>query len=290
MIGKKMKREMNLNPQKHNEIEVLQLPGMSRYCNILHFITTRHGGISSGAYASLNMGLYSGDDEASISKNYDLLSDRLGIEKENIIVPRQTHGAEVLAVDDRFLSLDAAGKQKLLYGVDALVTDIPGICVSVLTADCVPVLLYAPDKEVVAAVHAGWRGTVKGIVEKTISVMEGRYGVDASCIVAAIAPSISQPSFEVGDEVVESFRESGLWTESELGEIATRNGVTGKAHIDLWKSNSLLMVHSGVKAENIEVSGICTYIDNKDFFSARRLGINSGRIMSGILIRDRRFR
>lgn len=287
MIGKKMKNMKNLNPQKHNDIEVLQLPGMSRYCNISHFITTRHGGVSKDAYASLNMGLYSGDDEELICRNYDLLSGYIGVDKGNIIVPHQTHGTEVFAVDEHFLSLDAADRQKLLYGVDALVTDVPGICVSVLTADCVPVLLYAPDKEVVASVHAGWRGTVKGIVGNTIYVMAEKYGVDASNIVAAIGPSISLPSFEVGDEVLAAFADSGLWTESELKEISIRNAITGKAHIDLWKANSLQMLHYGVRAENIEVSGICTYTDNQNFFSARRLGINSGRIMSGIFIKDR---
>ena len=287
MIGKKMKNMKNLNPQKHNDIEVLQLPGMSRYCNISHFITTRHGGVSKDAYASLNMGLYSGDDEELIRRNYDLLSDYIGIDKEKIIVPHQTHGTDVLAFDERLLSLDAEVKQELLEGVDALVTDVPGICVSVLTADCVPVLLYAPDKEVVASVHAGWRGTVKGIVGNTIYVMAEKYGVDASNIVAAIGPSISLPSFEVGDEVLAAFADSGLWTESELKEISIRNAITGKAHIDLWKANSLQMLHYGVRAENIEVSGICTYTDNQNFFSARRLGINSGRIMSGIFIKDR---
>lgn len=116
-------------------------------------------------------------------------------------------------------------------GKDALVTNIPGICIAVSTADCVPVLVYAPDKKVVAAIHAGWRGTVKQIVAKTIRCMADRYSCDPALMMAGIAPSISKEAFEVGEEVVDAFRE----TRVDMNRIMERNAQTGKAHIDLWR-------------------------------------------------------
>ena len=147
---------------------MLQFSGLSGECNISHFITTRHGGVSQGNYATMNPGEFSGDDPASVRMNRQLLSDAMGISPERIFAPCQVHEAEISCID---------AQQQEMYGKDALVTDIPGICIAVSTADCVPVLVYAPDKKVVAAIHAGWRGTVKQIVAKTIRCMADRIPV-----------------------------------------------------------------------------------------------------------------
>lgn len=261
---------------------MLQFSGLSGECNISHFITTRHGGVSLGNYASMNPGEYSGDDPASVRMNRQLLSDAIGISPERIFAPFQIHEAEIACIDTRFLSLTLARQKEELNGKDALVTAVPGICIAVSTADCVPVLVYAPDKKVVAAIHAGWRGTVKQIVAKTVEYMIARYGCDPSLMLAGIAPSICKESFEVGDEVAEAFRATGV----DMNRIMERNARTGKAHIDLWEANRMQLLQSGLQPERIEVSGICTYQHPDDFFSARRLGIKSGRILSGIMIKD----
>lgn len=259
---------------------MLQFPVLSGDCNISHFVTTRQGGVSQGNYASFNPGAYSGDDLNSIRVNRKLLSDAIGIPTECIFAPFQVHGCEICLLSDSFLSLSAEEQAKLLYGVDALITDVPGICVAVTTADCVPVLVYAPDKKVVAAIHAGWRGTVQQIVYKTVRLMESEYGANPSLMLAGIAPSIGQEAFEVGEEVVEAFRE----TVADLTVLMKRNTLTGKAHIDLWEANRLQLLEAGLQSDHIEVSGICTYTQYDQFFSARRLGINSGRILSGIFL------
>lgn len=106
------------------------------------------------------------------------------------------------------------------------------------------------------------------------------YGCDPHLIMSGIAPSISQESFEVGKEVVEAFRNTGV----EMNCIMQRKPVTGKAHIDLWEANRIQLLNAGLLPENIEVSGICTYTNHSDFFSARQLGIKSGRILSGIFL------
>lgn len=261
---------------------MLQFSKLSEDCNVSHFITTRIGGVSQGAYSSFNVGEYCGDDVVAVRTNRELLSEVIGIPCEHIFTPFQIHGAEVYSIDTSFLSLSREEQQQCLYGFDALVTDVPNICIAVSTADCVPVLLYAPDVKVVAAIHAGWRGTVQQIVKKTVQYLVDNYAIEVRQLKAGIAPSISQESFEVGEEVVEAFRSTGI----DMECILQRNMKTGKAHIDLWEANRIQLLACGLSPENIEVAGICTYIHHEEFFSARRLGIKSGRILSGIMLKD----
>ena len=277
MIGTKMRI------LKSDKLKVLQFSGLSGFCNTSHFVTTRHGGVSKGNYASMNPGEYSGDDIDSVRENQKILSKGIGISSECIFAPYQVHGCEIAELDHSFLSLSDEGRKAYIYGTDALITNVAGLCVAVSTADCVPVLLYAADKKVVAAVHAGWRGTAQQIVAKTLSVMVDKYGCDPLYLFAGIAPSISGDAFEVGDEVVDAFRESG----ADMEHISFRNPETGKAHIDLWEENRLQLVKSGVPVSQIEISGSCTYMYCDEFFSALRLGIKSGRILSGIMIKDK---
>ncbi len=205
-----------------------------------------------------------------MNRNRELLRSLLPGESVELVIPHQTHSDHVKVVDTIHVNTE-------LEGVDALVTDIPGYCLCVSTADCVPVLLYDTRKKVVAAIHAGWRGTVARIIEKTVSVMSDQYGSQGKDLIACIGPSISLEAFEVGDEVYQAFYEAGF----DMNQIARKEA---KWHIDLWKANRQQLLTYGVKPEHIEVSGICTYHNNDDFFSARRQGIRSGRILSGILL------
>ena len=260
---------------------MLQFPVLSEDCNISHFVTTRQGGVSKGAYASFSPGEYSGDNPEAVRANRKLLSDAIRIPSERIFAPFQVHGAEVRSIEPSFLSLPLEEQQLYMHGVDALVTDVPEVCIAVSTADCVPVLLYAPDVKAVAAVHAGWRGTVLRIAGKTVRILMDEYGADPRLMKAGIAPSIGPEAFEVGEEVVDAFREAGF----EMPCILKRDADTGKAHIDLWEANRLQLLTEGLSAGNIELAGICTYAHPDEFFSARRLGIKSGRILSGIFLR-----
>ena len=251
------------------------------YRDISHFTTTRHGGVSTGTYASMNPGVYTEDDPGFIRKNLELLSNAVGISLENMVIPHQTHEDRVLAIDASFLSLNDKERKLRLEGVDALVTNVPDVCVAVSTADCVPVLLYAPDRKVVAAVHAGWRGTVLHIARKAASLMIEAYDCDPTQLVAGIGPSISQAAFEVGEEVVKAFQMAGF----PMERILRRNAETQKAYIDLWETNRLQLLEAGLLSEHIEIAGICTYIRYEDYFSARRLGVKSGRILTGICLK-----
>ncbi|MDH6305316.1 YfiH family protein [Parabacteroides sp. PF5-5] len=264
----------------NKELEMLQFTHLAEECNISHFISTRRGGVSTGNYASFNLGEYCGDNPECVSENRTLLSSALGLSEDRLFAAHQLHGDKIAVLDKAYLALSCEQQREMLHGVDALITAEANVCVAVSTADCVPVLLYAPDKKVVAAVHAGWRGTVLQIVSKTLQYMKETFGCEIAHMKAGIGPSIGLEAFEVGEEVVEAFAASGL----PLHSIMKRNTQTGKAHIDLWHANQWQMQTAGVLSENIETAGICTYTNQEDFFSARRLGIASGRMLTGIFI------
>jgi YfiH family protein len=195
----------------------------------------------------------------------------LDISDDHLILPRQVHGTEIAEVTEQ--NLDSR-----FDGVDALMTSMPHTCIGVSTADCVPILIYDTQARAIAAAHAGWRGTVARIGSKTVAAMLQRYSMSAADLKVVIGPSIGPDAFEVGDEVYEAFSQAGF----EMNEIAFKRN--GKWHIDLWQANALDLQQTGIARENIEIAGICTYQQHEDFFSARRLGIKSGRIYTGIMI------
>lgn len=242
------------------------------------FSTTRDGGVSSGAYAGFNITHYCGDSPEAVALNRATLCAWLALDDDRLLLPRQTHGDSVLCVDEAFLAHVPEERAALLHGVDAVVTNVPRLCIGVSTADCVPVLLYDAVKGCVAAVHAGWRGTLARIVEKAVWTMQQRYGCSSDAIKAVVGPSISLDAFEVGDEVYAAFRDAGFSMEG----IARKYG--HKWHIDLWEANRLQLLACGLAVEAVQLSGVCTYSRCDEFFSARRLGINSGRIFSGIMV------
>lgn len=252
---------------------------LSSHPDILHFVTTRHGGTSEDAYGTFNCSPFCGDNPFSVTANQKLLCADLGISLDALVFPRQVHGKGVLVIDENFTHADEAGKARLLDGVDALVTCLPGYCLCISTADCVPVLLYDKVNHAIGAVHAGWRGTVDNILLHTLSEMKRLSGTDGKSLYAVIGPGISKDAFEVGDEVYERFCSEGF----PMNKISFRNKESGKYHIDLWEANKLQLMDFGIPQENIQVAGICTYTRHENFYSARRLGISSGRLVSGIM-------
>ncbi len=253
---------------------------LGAYPDIIHFVTTRRGGCSEGAYASFNCSPFSGDREEHVRSNQDSLCESLLQRPLELVIPHQVHGVRCLVVDETYLQAAPAQKQEWLEGTDALLTAEPGYCLCISTADCVPVLLYDKRLQAIAAVHAGWRGTVEGIVERTMQCMRTVFGTKGEDVIACIGPGISLQAFEVGGEVYEAFLRKGY----DMAQIACWNEETEKHHLDLWEANRRQLLDFGVPAAQIETAGICTYTNQEQFFSARRLGIHSGRILSGIMI------
>ena len=248
---------------------------LDAFPNISHFVTTRFGGYGKGNYASFNCTSYTGDDAETVRRNRELLVGSLSVSPVRLIIPRQVHGTEIRIIDS-----PESFSSDMLEGVDALITSCPGYCLCISTADCVPLLLYDKRQHVVAAIHAGWRGTVEKIVNKTLQLMKSSFQTHPIDIIACIGPSISIESFEVGNEVYDTFRDKGF----NMDTISRRNEETQKYHINLWEANKTQLTDFGVPESQIECAGICTYINHETFFSARRLGIHSGRTLSGIML------
>lgn len=257
---------------------VLSYYNIANENEVLAFSTTRKGGVSQGNYGELNVNAFCGDDPKAITTNRNALCQELGIDMQHLIMPHQTHGTEIRQIAEDFLTLPENVKSMILEGVDAVMTNVKGICIGVSTADCIPILLYAPSQNVICAIHAGWRGTVAKIVTKAIAALVMHYHVNPNELKAIIGPGISLDSFEVGDEVYEQFAAANFNMEA----ISQRKE---KWHIDLPACNRIQMEEMGVKTGNIIVSDICTMKNSDEYFSARKLGIESGRIFTGILLK-----
>lgn len=248
---------------------------------VVAFSSTRQGGCSKGNYASFNINRYCRDDEEAIRQNREALCQLLDVSDSRLVMPHQVHLTEIAVVDEDFLQRSDDERQTTLEGVDALMTNVEDVCIGVSTADCIPVLLFDKRQRAVCAIHAGWRGTVQRIVEKAVSKMTAVYGTRPADLVAQIGPGIHLDSFEVGDEVYQAFEKARF----DMNSISRKKE---KWHIDLPECNRQQLLSAGIPGENIAVSPICTFQQYDTYFSARRLGINSGRIFTGILMTSKK--
>lgn len=254
--------------------------------DVVAFSTRRQGGVSEGNYASFNINSHCGDNPLHVAANRQSLCQVLGIGTDRLVIPHQTHSTRVMYADESLLQLPAILRATMLEGVDALVTDVRGACIGVSTADCIPILIHDPVHGVAAAVHAGWRGTVGRIVVETLALMHREFQTCVTDVRAVIGPGISVEAFEVGDEVYETFVSAGFPMDKLARKKPSIRNVSEVCwYIDLWEANRMQLVSRGVPEEQIYVSGICTYEHVDEFFSARRQGINSGRIFSGIMLK-----
>ena len=245
-------------------LSVFKFESFRKYKGIAHFITTKEGWVSG------SKSRFSGDDELDYAEFRKELAASCEMDSGRFVFPRQTHSDHVAVV--------SSGNNHTIANTDALITNEPGLFVCVQTADCVPILLYDPQMRVVAAVHAGWRGTVSKIVLKTIQQMTKRFSCQPSDIVAGIGPSIHMHAYEVGPEVVEAV-ETNFSNSSALLKPSLK---IGHAYFDLWEASKTVLEEAGIPEENIEIMGLCSFEHADLFYSARRDGADTGRMVSGI--------
>lgn len=257
---------------QNHSLPLWQFEALAHEKNIRHYVSGREGGRSEGELGALNLSYKVGDDPLKVTQNRQLLASEFSIAPDKLIFPVQTHSNHVKRVN-------ANTSSESLEDTDAIVTNEKEILVSVMSADCVPVLLYDPVKQAVAAIHAGWRGTMAAIVSETIALMQKEFGSDPSSFLAAIGPSICDEVYEVGEEVIRAVEKL----------YGSKNGIIsreqdGKGFCNLWEANRIQLLRAGVKAENIEVAGLCTYKNADLFFSARKSGNKAGRFAAGIML------
>lgn len=246
-------------------LSVFKFESFKKYKDIAHLVTTKEGWISG------DKPRFTGDSEAVYSAFRKELAFSCELEANQFVFPRQTHS-------DRVAVITSENYTDTIDDTDALITNEPELFICVQTADCVPILLFDPAKNVVAAIHAGWKGTISKIAKKTIVQMTEKFCCDPADIVAGIGPSIHMHAYEVGPEVVQA-------VEANFGNspaLLKPSMTEGKAYFDLWEANQTVLLESGILEENIEVMGLCSFEHADLFYSARRDGTDTGRMVSGI--------
>ncbi|MEG1878973.1 MAG: peptidoglycan editing factor PgeF [Pseudoflavonifractor sp.] len=229
----------------------------------IHGFSTRMGGVSQGVYASLNLGLSLGDERGNVQENYRRFCAAVGVDKEKLVFSGQEHGPLL-----RCCTLADAGNGLLRpvdYQADGLITDVPGLALTIFTADCLPILLSDPVRKVVAAVHAGWRGTASGIAAKAVGCMRTIYGCNPKDIRVAIGPGISKCCFETHEDVPNHMTESMCALPLPYIEVCE----AGKFHVDLKGLNAADLEQNGVLPEHIAISPDCTACMPEKYWSHR---------------------
>ena len=237
----------------------------------VHGFTTRAGGVSAPPFDTLNLGAKWGDDPARVSEN------RRRLERATLgplFVARQVHGTTIARV--------RAGDEPAALAqveADGICSDSPGLAVGVFVADCVPALVVDPRTGSFAAVHAGWRGTVAGVLPAAVRALATEFGSRPEDLRVALGPAIGPCCFEVGPEVVAAFE--ALFPDARARGIVlpSPRGAAGKANVDLKAANRQLLERTGVAPAAIDAGPECTHCDRARFFSFRRDGGGTGQLM-----------
>lgn len=252
----------------HQATTLTWLPG------IVQGFTTRTGGVSLPPYDALNLGAHVGDSALAVATNRRRLWSEFGFEEQQVALAEQVHGNDVAVVTEG---------NKVVPGVDALMTNVPDLLLMLFFADCVPVYIVDPIARAVALIHSGWRGTVAGVVGNTVSALRENFGSRPAACLAAIGPCIGAESYEVGQEVADRFRH--LDSMRSANALLPRNEFAGTYTLNLRQVIFAQLMSAGFRTEYISVSTEDTYRNRRDFFSFRRDGAATGRMAAFLALR-----
>lgn len=242
---------------------------------IPHLFATRHGGVSTGVFESLNFAAGSGDERDSFEnlfKNHAIAANAIGFGADDIVRTRQGHTdvVEIVGVSHKGIGLS---KPQFDYDVDGLVTREKGVLLSVRSADCVPVLLYDVKKDIAGAVHSGWLGTKKQISVKAVELFKS-FGSNPEDILVAMGPAIKSCCYQVGEEFYNHFP-------GHLSAFSVKNS---KIYLELTDIIAKDLINIGIKNENMDICPLCTCCEEEYFFSHRRQGPNRGTMAAFIAV------
>lgn len=299
----------NIKLNTDSEVPFIEVEGFSEIPNIIHGFSTKLGGVSTGIYESLNLGLHLEDEEVKVLENYKRLGQSMGFDYKRISAPNQVHKTNILVVTEEDAG-DGIARPLTHSEIDAQITNVKNVPLIVYTADCVPILMVDPISRVIATVHAGWRGTVEGIAAKTVEKMKEVYGCMPENIHAVIGPSIGPSNYEVDETVIKKMVEcpyidtnedniifeplqnedftysirTGSYLrdkkpEDYIGLSQTNPGapyeifrtikLRDRYMLNLWNLNELILVNSGLRSRNIYQTKLCTMKHHDIFFSHR---------------------
>jgi len=259
-----------------------------RHVGVTNVTTTRHTGVSPAPYDTLNLGAGTDDAPDNVKANRARLSLLTSHGADVLTMGAQVHGDTVAVVEE-------ADAGRRFEATDALVTDVAEVPLVILVADCVAVALYDPIKKAVGLAHAGWRGTVAGIAPKAVTAMMNAFGTDPADLVASISPSIGPCCYEVGAEVVDRFYAEQplvadhVLTQADFASAGSFDGGVneGRRMLNLWRANVLQLVSAGVFEANIDVAGVCTSCNTREFFSHRAENGRTGRAGALLMLHEK---
>jgi YfiH family protein len=263
------------------QLTLLEFPCFKGFENtISHFVSTRLGGSSCNEYSSLNLGLNQADLPKNVIENRSKLASSLGILINSYVFARQTHSRNVFRVREEDRGKGSLTRETAIADTDGMITNVPGICLVTLAADCVPILFFDPENSAIGVAHAGWKGTVIRTPEVVVSAMVNEFGTNPSKVLVAIGPSAGPCCYEVGSDVIAEVEKS---FGKDSGTLAP-SGTNGKMKFDMWEANRITLIEAGVNQQNIQPACICTLCQNELFFSARKG--NLGRFGAGIMLKN----
>ena len=276
----------NTNPiftiKQTGETPVLQFSIFNQTDMVKHGFSTRLGGVSTGIYASMNLGQSRGDDPEKVQQNYRIIADTIGVSTEWMVCSDQTHTTNVKVV-----TKEDAGKGLLqpkdYQDIDGLITNVPGLCLVTYYADCVPLLFLDPVQKVIASSHSGWRGTVGHMGEITIQKMQCEFDCRPEHILAAIGPSICQDCYEVSEDVIQQFQQA--FPENIWADLYYRKE-NGKYQLNLWKANEWILLNSGILPEHLAVTNLCTCCNSDLLFSHRASHGKRGTLAAFLALKE----
>lgn len=274
---------MGITEHSQNGVVYLTADSFEAAGGVIHAFSTRKGGVSKGAFDSLNLGVNRGDDLRLVRENYRILCGAVGFPMEQMVFSNQVHGSHV-----RVVTRADAGKGLFApvdYEADGLITNEPELPLAVFSADCIPVLLYDPVSRSVGAVHAGWRGTALQIAARAVEQMRSEYGAAPETILAAIGPGLSRCCFESDADVPEAMEKAygpPAW------RYCKRQG--RKWYVDLKGINAHCLSSAGLLPEHISVSEDCTRCHPEKYWSYRANGNERGSMAAIISLERKEIR
>lgn len=276
---------MDIGVRTTESIEILKFPIFDETDLVNHCFSTRIGGCSEGIYESMNLGFNLGDSDENVVENHRRIAEILDVKIENIVRPFEQHTANVAVFDEELLLqeyIPGVPRRPFDYdeeGIDGIVTNLPGVAISVFASDCVPVFFLDPVKKAIGICHSGWKGTVKRIGRETVAKMKEAFGSNPKDIICAIGPCICKDCYEISEDVALKFIEEF----SSNKDLILEDKGNGKYQLDLKLTNRIVLEEAGVKKEKISVGDICTCCNHYKLFSHRatngKRGNNGGFIV-----------
>ncbi len=269
-------------------VQIVRSDLLGRVAGLVHGFSTRYGGVSRvyrptlpAKKGDLNLGYTSQDDAAHVQENRRRFLHALpGAGLRGFMLLKQLHTPNVRAVESLAETADDFTRPAMSEG-DGLMTNIPGVLLAVGAADCIPVLVADPVRRVVAAFHAGWRGTAARIVEHGIAQMQRRYGSHPPDLVAVIGPGIGPASYVVSEELRTKFAGNFAYAGDLFHEDLDTHGELA-LHLDLWEANRRQLTDAGLRAEQIDFLALDTAKETNRFFSHRAENGLTGRMLGVI--------